>query len=147
MVQDPIRDTATRIAGATHDTLERRLKLDMFNSITNVKPALAADVSIEDDVMSGNFFVDLPSALQGIAVVKLENAIAFYDRIGWKDAFLEMPIEHALTDFQASKINEKFSLSSLHELSYISHKHIEKLLGKIESAKLWEHLKTVKLDS
>lgn len=146
-MQDPIKETATRIAGAPHNTLERRLKLDMFNSITNVKPALAEGISIEDDVMSGKFFIHLPSALQGIAVVKLENAIGFYDRIGWKDVYLEIPLEHVLTEYQAGKINDRLSLSNLHELSYVSHKHLEKLLGKIESSKLWEQLKSFKLDS
>lgn len=147
MAQDPIKDTATRIVGTPHKELERRLKLDMFNAITNVKPSLAENVSIEDDVMTGEFFVGLPSALQGIAVVKLENSISYYDRIGWKDAYLDMPIEHALTQFQASKINERLSLQNMHELAYVSHKHIEKILGKIESSKLWEHLKNLKLDS
>ncbi len=146
-MQDPIKDTATRIVGQPHETLERRLKIDMYNSIINVKPALAENVSIEDDVMTGKFFVHLPSALQGIAVAKLENSISFYDRIGWKDAYLELPLEHALTEFQVSKINERLTLSNLHELAYVSHKHVEKMLGKIESSKLWEQLKTLKLDS
>ncbi|MEM7257038.1 MAG: hypothetical protein AAF404_06585 [Pseudomonadota bacterium] len=127
MAQDPIKDTATRIVGSPHEVLERRLKLDMFYAITNVKPALAENVAIENDVMTGEFFVNLPAALQGIAVVKLENSISFYDRIGWKDAYLEMPIEHALTQFQATKINERLSLNNMHELAYISHKHIEKI--------------------
>lgn len=146
MTQDPIKETATRIAGTPHEMLERRLKLDMFNSIINVKPELAEGVSIEDDVMSGTFFVDLTPALQGIAVVKLENAISFYDRIGWRDVYLELPLDHALTEYQSSKINERLSLGTLHELSYISHKHIEKMLGKIESTKLWDQLKVHKLD-
>jgi hypothetical protein len=146
MPQDPIKDTATRIAGSPHESLERRLKLDMFHSITKVKPALADNVSVEEDVMSGEFFVHLPSALQGIAVVKLENAISFYDRIGWRDAYLELPLERALSEFQTTKIRERLSLGTLHELAYVSHKHIEKILGKIESGKLWEQLKSHKLD-
>ncbi len=147
MNQDPIKETAQRIAGVPHDALERRLKLDMFNAITNVKPDLAEGVSIEDEVMAGTFFSKLPATLQGIAVVKLENAISFYDRVGWRDAFMELPLESALTEFQMNKINEKLTLKNLHALSYVSHKHVEKLVGKIESAKLWENLKTFKLDS
>ena len=147
MNQDPIKETAQRIAGAPHNTLERRLKIDMFNAITKVKPKLAEDISMEEDVMTGNFFSGLPAALQGIAVVKLENAISFYDRVGWRDAYLELPIESALTEFQTGKINEKLTLEDLHALSYVSHKHIEKLVVKIESAKIWENLKTFKLDS
>ena len=96
--------------------------------------------------MTGKFFADLSPALQGIAVVKLENAIAFYDRVGWKDAYLDLPLEHALTDFQTNKINERLSLGNLHELAYVSHKHIEKMLGKIESSNLWERLKALKLN-
>lgn len=147
MAQDPIRDTATRIVGQSHDLLERRLKSDMFDAIIRVKPAVGENVSIEEDVMSGKFFETLTPALQGIAVVRLENAISFYDRVGWRDAYLDKPIETVLTEFQVEKISEKISPTCLHELSYVSHKHIEKMLGKTESARLWETLKTFKLDS
>jgi len=146
MAPDPIQQSAARIAGVAHPALERRLKQDMFKAITRVKPDLANDIDIEKDVMSGAFFETLKPALQGIAVVRLENAISFYDRIGWKDAYLEKPVAELLTAFQLEKINEKFDLQSVHELSYVSHKHIDKLLGKIEAAKLWEMLKGYKLD-
>lgn len=147
MAQDPIRDTATRIVGQPNDSLERRLKTDMFNAIKNVKPAIADNVSFEDDVMTGKFFETLTPALQGIAVVRLENAISFYDRVGWRDAYLDITIDSVLTEFQAGKIREKIDPQSLHDLSYVSHKHIEKMMGKTESARLWETLKTFKLDS
>lgn len=147
MPQDPIRDTATRIAGKPNVALEHRLKRDMFQAITRVKPAVGENVSIEDDVLSGSFFETLTPPLQGIAVVKLENAISFYDRVGWRDAYLEKGIEEVLTSFQVEKITEKIAPTSLHDLSYVSHKHVEKMIGKIESARLWEHLKTFKLDS
>lgn len=147
MAQDPIRDTATRIVGQPNEALERRLKQDVFNAIIGVKPAVAENVSFEEDVMSGRFFETLTPALQGIAVVRLQNAISFYDRVGWRDAYLDKPIDTVLTEFQVEKITEKTSPKSLHDLSYISHKHIEKMVGKIESAKLWETLKTFKLDS
>ncbi len=144
---DPISQTATRIAGNEHTMLEHRLKRDMFEAITRVKPALAEGVSIEQDVLSGKFFETLTPALQGIAVVKLENAISYYDRVGWRDAWLEMPLESALTDFQVGKIAEKTRPRDMHDVSYISHKHIEKMLGKIEAAKLWEQLKGWQPDS
>jgi len=147
MATDPIQQTATRIAGAEHSALERRLKQDMFEAITRVKPELANGVDFDNDIMTGAFFEHLKPALQGIAVVKLENAISFYDRIGWKDAYLDKPLTDLLTGFQIEKITEKLELRSVHDMSYISHKHIEKLLGKIESAKLWEMLKAYQLDS
>lgn len=146
MAPDPIQQTASRIAGTQHPALERRLKEDMFQAITRVKPDLAEDVDFEKDVMSGEFFAKLKSALQGIAVVKLENAISFYDRIGWRDAYLDKPIADLLTPFHTEKITEKIDVRSVHDLSYVSHKHIEKILGKIESAKLWETLKGYQLD-
>ena len=147
MSQDPIKDTATRIVGQANDSLERRLKSDMFNAIKGVKPSIAENVSLEDDVMTGRFFETLTPALQGIAVVRLENAISFYDRVGWRDAYLDMPIESVLTEFQVSRIREKIEPKSLHDLAYVSHKHVEKMMGKTESARLWETLKTFKLDS
>lgn len=147
MAADPIQQTATRIVGAPHPLLERRLKEDMFQAITRVKPDLADGIDFDKDVMSGAFFENLKSALQGIAVVKLENAISFYDRIGWRDAYLDKPLADLLTTFQLEKITEKIELKSVHDMSYVSHKHIDKLLGKIEAAKLWEMLKEYQLDS
>lgn len=147
MAQDPIRDTATRIVGQPHPLLERRLKSDMFDAIVRIKPSVGENVSFEDDVMTGKFFEPLIPALQGIAVVRLENAISFYDRVGWRDAYLDKPIATVLTEFQVEKITEKISPKCLHDLAYVSHKHIEKMIGKTESARLWELLKTFKLDS
>lgn len=147
MNQDPIRDTATRIAGSPHAALEHRLKQDMYNAIIRVKPAAGEGVSFDDDVLTGTFFEKLPAPLQGIAVVKLENAISFYDRVGWRDAYLEKTIDTVLTEFQLEKITERVSPKDLHDLSYVSHKHVEKMLGKTESARLWENLKSFKLDS
>lgn len=147
MATDPIQQTAKRIAGDDHPTLERRLKHDMFEAITRVKPELATGVDFDNDVMSGVFFEGLKPALQGIAVVKLENTISFYDRIGWKDAYLEKPLADLLTPFQVEKITEKIKLQSVHDISYVSQKKIDKLLGNIESARLWETLKGYQLDS
>lgn len=138
---DPIKQTATRIAGAPNTALEHRLKRDMFASISKIKPQVAEGVSIEDDVLTGTFFEGLKPSLQGIAVSKLENSIFFYDKIGWNESFLTTDIQDILTDYQISKINEKAQPKTLHDLAYISYKHIEKMMGKTESAGYWERLK------
>jgi len=139
---DPIKQTARRITGVDHLALEHRLKKDMFESVCRVKPKLADDVSIDDDVLSGKFFETLSPSLQGIAVAKLENSIFFYDRVGWHELFLESALEGILTDFQISKILEKAKPNSLHDLAYISYKHIEKMMGKTEAENYWDNLKS-----
>lgn len=138
---DPIQQTAARIAGGNHTDLEHRLKRDMFAAISKIKPQVAEGVSIEDDVLTGRFFDTLKPSLQGIAVSKLENSIFFYDKVGWDESFLSRSLEDTLTDFQISKIQEKINPTSLHDLAYISYKHIEKMMGKTESASYWEKLK------
>ncbi len=139
--QDPIKQTATRIAGQPNIDLEHRLKRDMFTAIGRVKPEVTKDVSIEEEVLTGTFFEMLKPALQGIAVAKLQNSIAFYDRVGWDESFLTRPLEGSLSEFQINKILEKVKPASLHDLAYISQKHIEKMMGKTESASYWESLK------
>ena len=138
---DPIQQTTVRIAGADNIALEHRLKLDMYNAVCKVKPEVGEGVSIEDDVYSGQFFETLKPALQGIAVSKLENSIFFYDKIGWDESFLTRDLQSALSDFHITKINEKAAPQSLHDLAYISYKHIEKMMGKTEAASYWENLK------
>ena len=138
---DPIKQTATRIAGVENLELEHRLKKDMFTSICGVKPELAEGVSIEEDVLTGKFFETLKPSLQGIAVAKLQNSIFFYDRVGWDESFLTRTPEGILSEFQLSKIQEKTKPACLHDLAYISYKHIEKMVGKTESASYWENLK------
>lgn len=146
-MSDPIQQTAIRIAGAPHTDLEHRLKQDMFAAIGRVKPQAIEGVSLEDEVLTGKFFEKLTPALQGVAVAKLENSIFFYDRIGWNEVFLTRTLEGVLTDFQISKILEKTKPNSLHDLAYISYKHVEKMMGKTESASYWEKLKSVPLDA
>ncbi len=138
---DPIKQTAIRIAGTENTELEHRLKRDMYASICKIKPQAAEGVSIEDDVLTGSFFEKLNPALQGIAVAKLENSIFFYDKIGWNETFLTKELQGTLTDFHISKIFEKAQPETLHDLAYISYKHIEKMMGKTESARYWEQLK------
>ncbi len=140
-MSDPIQQTAYRIAGTTNIALEHRLKKDMYASVCKIKPQLAEGVSIEHDVLTGTFFEKLTPALQGIAVTKLENAIFFYDKVGWDESFLSKSLLDTLSDFQISKINEKSKPETLHDLSYIGYKHIEKMMGKTESASYWEKLK------
>jgi len=139
---DPIQQTAVRIAGAENTELEHRLKRDMFDAISKVKPQVAEGVSIEDDVLTGEFFESLKPSLQGIAVSKLENCIFFYDKVGWDESFLTRSAEDTLTDFQMSKIKERVNANTLHDLAYISYKHIDKMIGKTEAAAYWENLKT-----
>ncbi len=139
---DPIQQTAVRIAGTENTELEHRLKRDMYHAITKVKPQVAEGVSIENDVLTGKFFETLKPSLQGIAVSKLENSIFFYEKVGWDESFLTRSVEDTLTDFHISKISEKVSPSSLHDLAYISYKHIDKMMGKTEAAAYWEKLKS-----
>ena len=138
---DPIQQTAIRIAGSLHTELEHRLKHDMFAAISKVKPQVAEGVSIEDDVLTGKFFETLKPSLQGIAVAKLENAIFFYDKVGWSESFMSADLQSALTEFHISKVKEKAQPKTLHDLAYISYKHIDKMMGKTESASYWENLK------
>jgi len=138
---DPIKQTAITIAGDDHTALERRLKQDMFDAICKLKPTLADNVDFDADVMSGAFFEKLKPALQAIAVAKLENSLFFYTKVDWHPAFLNITAESVLDEYQLSKITEKVDPDCIHELSYVSYKHIEKMLGKIESAAYWENLK------
>jgi len=138
---DPIQQTAVRITGAEHTELEHRLKRDMFRAITKVKPQAGEGVSMDDDVLTGKFFETLKPSLQGIAVSKLENSIFFYDKVGWDESFLTRTPEDTLTNFQLGKIEEKVKVFCLHDLAYISYKHIDKMMGKTEAASYWEKLK------
>jgi len=140
---DPIKQTATSIAHGAHIELEHRMKLDLYESICRIKPDLSDGVSVENDVLTGDFFETLKPALQGIAVAKLENARFFYQKVGWNEAFLKDPVDKHLSEFQINKLQEKIQPKSLHDLSYISYKHIEKMLGKIESEEYWQNLEAI----
>jgi len=138
---DPIKQTAISIAGDDHTALERRLKQDMFNAICKLKPTLADNVEFDTEVMSGAFFEKLKPALQAIAVAKLENSLFFYSKVDWHPALLTISPESVLDEFQLNNIKEKLTPDCIHDLSYVSYKHIEKMMGKIESASYWENLK------
>ena len=67
---DPVRRTAELIAPASPDSLEVRLKRDIFASIGRIKPAIASNVDFDSEVMNGQFFTTLIAPLQGIAIAR-----------------------------------------------------------------------------
>ncbi len=143
---DPIRKASEIIAqnSAADDdaaTLERRLKLDIFNSIGRIKPNVVADVDFEDDVIQGDFFASLPAPLQGIAIARCEGALAFYNRVGWHASLLTDTLDLCVPEEGLDPLRERYHANSLHDLAYVHPKHFEKMLGKPGSASLWETLK------
>lgn len=139
---DPIRRAAALITGdQTDDTLERRLKQDAFRSIGRIKPARVDGVDFERDVMSGRFFEGLPAPLQGIAIARTEGALAFYNRVGWHPAFLGAALELCVPTEGIEPLAVRYHARDLHDLAYVHPRHFEKLLGRAETATLWEALK------
>lgn len=143
---DPIRKAAeiitqTAAADDDADTLERRLKLDIFNSIGRIKPNMVADVDFDADVLNGDFFATLPAPLQGIAIARCEGALAFYNRIGWHSNLLTDALHLCVPEEGLDPLSERYHAGSLHDLAYVHPKHFEKMLGKPGSASLWETLK------
>ena len=140
-VLDPIRDGAKIVAGPEASTLERRLKQDIFNSMCRIKPELK-EHDFEADIMSGRLIPTLPAPLQGIAIARVEGALAFYNRVGWHPQFLDDPLESCLADDEnLSVLKQRYHASTMHDLSYVHPKHFEKIFGKTGAAKLWEDLK------
>jgi len=133
---DPIRHASALIAGDAADALERRIKLDVFRSISRIKPAATADVDFETSVMSGEFFETLPPPLQGIAIARTEGALAFYNRVGWNAAFLDSALEVCVPEAGLEPLRQRYHASTLHDLAYVHPKHFEKMLGKAEAASL-----------
>ncbi len=142
-ILDPVREAARLIAPDNPTALERRLKRDIFTSIQRIKPAVAADVDFETDVMSGQFFDGLNAPLQGMAIARIEGALAFYNRVGWHPDFLTTPLTQIVAadapGYEA--LANKLHVSTLHDLGYVHPKHFVKALGKAEAASLWESLK------
>jgi len=146
---DPIRRAAeliTTAAGLTNDhpqttELEHRLKQDIVNSIGRIKPSLVASLDFTKDVIEGDFFSDLPAPLQGIAIARCEGALAFYNRIGWHDSFLQAPLTTCVPEDGIEPLEQRYHAKTLHDLSYVHPKHFDKMLGKAGSASLWETLK------
>ncbi|MGQ7845384.1 hypothetical protein ACUNV4_12955 [Granulosicoccus sp. 3-233] len=140
-IPDPIRQAAILVSPETPEALEKRIKHDIFASISRIKPEIAANADFDVDVMSGAFFEQLSPPLQGIAIARTEGVLAFYNRVGWSTAFLEAPLETCVPDTGLAPLRERFHAQTLHDLAYVHPKHFEKMLGKAEAASLWESLK------
>lgn len=137
-ILDPIKAAAVLIAPDSPEALERRMKNDVFNSIARIKPDVAADVDFERDVMSGQFFEHLTAPLQGIAIARVEGALAFYNRVGWHSKFLDTELEACVPDEGIEPLTNRYHAKTLHDLAYVHPKHFVKMLGKAGAASLWE---------
>lgn len=140
-IPDPIRAAAKLVSPDAAQALERRIKHDVFKSISRVKPAAAEGVDFEQDVMSGQFFEQLPPPLQGIAIARTEGVLAFYNRVGWSSAFLDASLDECVPEEGLDPLRDRYHATSLHDLAYVHPKHFEKMLGKAGAAALWESLK------
>lgn len=140
-IPDPIRTAARLVSQDAPETLERRIKQDVFNSIARIKPAATAGVDFETQVMEGDFFEGLPPPLQGIAIARTEGVMAFYNRVGWSRAFLDAELSNCVSEDQQEPLIQRYHARTLHDLAYVHPKHFEKMLGKAGAAALWESLK------
>lgn len=140
-ILDPIRQAAALVCPDTPVALETRIKRDVFESISRIKPDVTANVDFATDVMSGSFFEHLSPPLQGIAIARTEGVMAFYNRVGWSRAFLEAPLETCVPEDALEPLRERYHARTLHDLAYVHPKHFVKMLGKAEAAMLWENLK------
>lgn len=138
---DPVRRTAELISSEAADRLEKRLKQDIFTSIGRIKPAVTQNVNFEADVLAGDFFATLPAPLQGIAIARCEGALAFYNRVGWHDRFLDEQLNACVPEEGIEPLTQRYHAQTLHDLAYVHPKHFEKMLGKPGAATLWESLK------
>jgi len=128
--QDPISETA-RLAGGG-SPLSDRMRRDLFEIISKLKPALAERDGLQQSIEDGSFFAELSPPLQGVCQLRLECALAFYNRVGWRDDFLELGPGVVLSQEQIAAVREKHPLESVHDLCYLPPKHLEKMLGKEE---------------
>lgn len=153
---DPVREAALIICNGGHrppaDTpipaqataLERRLKQDIFNSLGRIKPSITREADFEQDFMNGDLIGTLPPALQGVAIARIEGALAFYNRVGWNSAFLHTDIGTCITDTgHREELASRFHAGTLHDLAYVHPRHLNKLLGKSGAATTWETLKSL----
>lgn len=136
--QDPIAETARLCGGG--DALSARFRRDLFAAVCKLKPALADGPGVDEAVEDGRFFAQLPPPLQGVCQLRLECALAFYNRVGWRDDFLELGPGVVLSQEQIEAVREKHPLVSVHDLSYLPPKHLEKMLGKDELPSLLDRL-------
>ncbi len=140
-IPDPVKAATSIICGVHNTTLERRLKQDIITSIGRIKPDIAAALDFESDVMSGDAFSTLSAPLQGIAIAKVEGALAFYNRVGWNPQFLQLPLETCISGDGVETLKKRYHARNLHDLAYVHPKHFEKMLGKAGAASMWEALK------
>lgn len=140
-IPDPIQRAAEIICPDEPDALALRIKSDVFSSIGRIKPAYTRDVDFEIEVVAGQFFAGLPAPLQGIAIARTEGVLAFYNRVGWNSAFLDAPLSECVPDDGVTTLKERYHAKTLHDLAYVHPKHFEKMMGKVETAQLWERLK------
>ena len=138
---DPIKRGAELIAGEPSPALERRLKKDIFDSLCRIKPELKTH-DFEQEVMTGRLFEQLSAPLQGIAIARVEGALAFYNRIGWCEAFLEEPLENCIAGEEfLTTLRKTYHARTLHDLAYVHPKHFVKIFTKTGAASTWEELK------
>lgn len=140
-IPDPIKAAARLISPESADELERRLKNDIFASITRIKPSTTHNIDFESHVMDGQFFEQLSAPLQGIAIARTEGALAFYNRVGWHVKFLDAKLSVCVPEAGLETLANRYHARTLHDLCYVHPKHFEKMLGKLEAAALWEALK------
>jgi len=137
-IQDPIFETA-RLAGGG-EPLSKRMRQDLYQVVSKLKPAVADRDDLEESVENGSFFAELPAPLQGVCQLRLECALAFYNRVGWRDDFLDLGAGVVLSQEQIESVREKHVLNSVHDLSYLPPKHLEKVLGKDELPLLFDRV-------
>lgn len=135
---DPISETA-RLAGGG-EPLSKRMRQDLFQVVSKLKPALADRDDLEQAIEDGSFFAELPAPLQGVCQLRLECALAFYNRVGWRDDFLDLGAGVVLSQDQITAVREKHTLNSVHDLCYLPPKHLEKVLGKDELPLLFDRV-------
>jgi len=138
---DPIREGAAIVAGQDFETLERRLKTDIFNSLCRIKPEMKSH-DFESEIMTGKLFPDLAAPLQGVAIARVEGTLAFYNRVGWHPRYLTEPLSSCVSDAEAATtLQTRYHANTLHDLAYVHPKHFEKIMGKPGAAQLWENMK------
>ena len=138
---DPIRKAAELISLVDADAVETRLKRDIITSIGRIKPDLVRDLDFESEVLKGQFFESLNAPLQGIAIAKTEGALAFYNRVGWRAAYLDTPLSSLISPEHREPLQQRYHANTLHDLAYVHPKHVEKIFGKAGAAGFWESLK------
>jgi hypothetical protein len=140
-IPDPIKTAAYLVSPDAPESLERRIKQDVFDSISRIKPNVTSDVDFDAEVVSGHFFEGLSPPLQGIAIARTEGVLAFYNRVGWHPAFLDTALDICVPKEGLDPLIQRYHAKTLHDLAYVHPKHFEKMLGKAGAAALWETLK------